>query len=179
MAPTSLERDAKNQSSISSPFFSTTIALRWRDMDSYQHVNNSEYLTLCEEARIGWFHTLAGPWRSQSAEPVLARVEMDYIVPLVYPAAVRVQLYLARVGNSSLTLINTLECGDTLYASGKTVLVWIDPRTGRSTPLPEFVRAQFVCFSKQGNSKVVGAAHLFDSANERTENISPEENARA
>ena len=124
------------------PFFTHTIALRWRDMDSYQHVNNSEYLTLCEEARIAWFRSLHGPWRSESAEPVIARIELDYKKPLVHPANVIVRLSLERLGNSSLSLHHTLatDVDATIYAVGKSVLVWTNPQTGRTTPVPEFVR---------------------------------------
>ena len=127
---------------IPEPFFSHIIALRWRDMDSYQHVNNSEYLTLCEEARIAWFRSLHGPWRSETAEPVIARIELDYKKPLVHPANVVVRLSLDRLGNSSLSLHQTLttDTDVTIYAIGKSVLVWTNPQTGRTTPVPEFVR---------------------------------------
>ncbi len=124
------------------PFFSHTMPLRWRDMDSYQHVNNSVYLTLCEEARIAWFRSLNGPWRSENAEPVIARIELDYKKPLLHPADVIVSLVLERVGNTSLSLYHTLSnvTDGLIYAVGKSVLVWINPQTGRSTPVPEFVR---------------------------------------
>ena len=111
-------------------------------MDSYQHVNNSEYLTLCEEARIAWFRSLHGPWRSETAEPVIARIELDYKKPLVHPANVIVRLSLERLGNSSLSLHHTLttDSDPSIYAIGKSVLVWTNPQTGRTTPVPEFVR---------------------------------------
>ncbi len=122
---------------------SLDISLRWRDMDSYLHVNNSEYLTLCEESRIHWFRSLPGEWRSATAEPVVARVEMDYRVPMHYPEIVRAELYLERIGNASLTLRHRLcASSDTgkVYADGKTVLVWINPQLRQSTPVPDFIR---------------------------------------
>jgi acyl-CoA thioester hydrolase len=111
-------------------------------MDSYQHVNNSVYLTLCEEARIAWFRSMRGPWRTQTAEPVIARIELDYIKPLIHPADVLICLTLERLGNASLSLHHTLSnpSDQTIYAIGKSVLVWTNPQTGRSTPVPEFVR---------------------------------------
>ena len=127
---------------IAPPFFVHRLALRWRDMDSYGHVNNSEYLTLCEEARIAWFNSIPGHWRTAAAEPVVARIEMDYRKSLMHPATVWVQLSLERIGNSSLTLHQHLGVlGDsTIYAQGKTVLVWLDPSTGKSTAVPQSVR---------------------------------------
>jgi acyl-CoA thioester hydrolase len=129
-------------------FFTHIVRLRWRDMDSYHHVNNSEYLTICEEARIAWFQSLDGPWRSETAEPVIARIELDYLRPLSHPNDVIVRLSLDRLGNSSLSLLHTLSTKqnddvETLYAQGKSVLVWTNPQTGKSTPLPSFVRSFF------------------------------------
>jgi acyl-CoA thioester hydrolase len=124
--------------------FSTVLSLRWRDLDAYGHVNNASYLTLFEETRILWFATLAEPWRSAHAEPVVARTEVDYRRAMHYPAELRSALFIDRIGNTSLTLRHTLtEAHDSslLYAEGKTVLVWINPETQKSAPLPDFVRA--------------------------------------
>lgn len=123
-------------------FFIHRMPLRWRDMDSYSHVNNSVYLTLCEEARIAWFNSIVGPWRTPTAEPVVARIEMDYRKSLTHPAVIWVQLALERMGNTSLTLHQQLGVvgSSELYAQGKTVLVWLDPSTGKSTPVPVSVR---------------------------------------
>ena len=60
-----------------------------------------------------------------------------------WPAEVNVQLFLARVGNSSFTVgFRIVDRGDPsrLYADGDNVLVWTARSTGKSTPLPECVR---------------------------------------
>lgn len=124
--------------------FETQLTLRWRDLDAYLHVNNANYLTLFEETRILWFNTFPGPWRSPDAEPVVARVEIDYKRALHYPQTLCSQLHLERVGNSSLSLLHALSAASDsrlVYATGKTVLVWTDPRASKSTPLPALVRA--------------------------------------
>lgn len=122
--------------------FRTDLALRWRDLDAYDHVNNSVFLSLLEEARIRWFASLPGPWRTSEAEPVLARSEVNYRLPIRYPATVRVELRVARVGRSSLTLAHALSDAGSgvLYSDGTTVLVWVAPLDGRSVPLPEVIR---------------------------------------
>ena len=126
------------------PFFVHHLSLRWRDMDSYAHVNNSVYLTLCEETRIAWFNSIpGGPWRTATCEPVGARIEMDYRKSLMHPASVWVQLSLERIGKSSLTLQQYLGVlgSSTVFAQGKTVLVWVNPTTGKATPVPDAVQA--------------------------------------
>ena len=123
--------------------FRLPIELRWRDLDAFNHVNNSNFMTYLEEARIRWFDSFYDNWSVEETAPLLAAVQMNYRVPIPYPASVAVELYAERVGNSSLTISHTIvsEDGATLYADGHVVMVWIDRRSGRPTPLPEIVRA--------------------------------------
>jgi acyl-CoA thioester hydrolase len=121
----------------------TRIDVRWGDMDAYGHVNNATYATYVEEARIRWFSSLPGPWRTPSGEPVIAAQTINYRRQLEWPAALRVALVAERVGNSSLTIgfrIAAEADPDTVYADGNSVLVWVDPASGRSIPLPAMVR---------------------------------------
>jgi acyl-CoA thioester hydrolase len=127
---------------LGSALFSRDIAIRWRDLDAYDHVNNSEFLSLLEEARIQWFNSLPGAWRDARAEPVLARVEMNYRRSIRYPATVRVELGVLKIGRSSLGLGHQLSDAQTgtVYADGSSVLVWVSPGDGRPVELPSTVR---------------------------------------
>jgi acyl-CoA thioester hydrolase len=121
----------------------TTIPVRWRDLDAYNHVNNSLFLSFIEEARIQWFESLPEPWRSDACEPILAAATVNFRRPILYPESVRVRLTGERVGRSSLTVAHRMtSAGDDqiLYADGNTVLVWVSPVDGRPVPLPEVVR---------------------------------------
>lgn len=40
------------------------IPVRWGDMDSYGHVNNTLYFQYLEEARVAWFETSASTWKA-------------------------------------------------------------------------------------------------------------------
>ena len=120
------------------------VPLRWRDLDSYHHVNNASFATLIEEARVRWFASLPGPWRAANAEPLVARLELDYLSPMQYPGTARIELRLERLGNSSLHLLHEVRNAlqpEQIFARGKTVLVWVDPSVGKSTPIPEFIRS--------------------------------------
>ncbi|VXB74867.1 Thioesterase [Luteimonas sp. 9C] len=120
------------------------IELRWRDLDAFNHVNNSNFMTYLEEARIRWFDTVGEPWVTDETAPLLAAVQMNYKVPIPYPAKIVVELLADRLGNSSVTIGHRIvsDDGDTLYADGHVVIVWIDRRTGRPTALPGPVRAK-------------------------------------
>src|SRR3546814_253028 len=122
--------------------FRMPIALRWRDLDAFNHVNNSTFMTYLEEARIRWFESLDEEWVTEQTAPLLAAVQMNYRVPIPYPAEVIVELFADRVGNSSVTIGHTIASADgaTVYADGHVVMVWIDRASGRPTPLPGAVR---------------------------------------
>jgi acyl-CoA thioester hydrolase len=124
------------------PLFRMPIDLRWRDLDAFNHVNNANFMTYVEEARIRWFETTGADWVSSGRIPLLAAVQMNYRLPIPYPARVFVELFSERVGNTSLTLGHRILGEDgQLYADGHSVLVWIELANGRPVPLPDALRA--------------------------------------
>lgn len=118
------------------------IELRWRDLDAFNHVNNANFMTYLEEARIRWFESLGEQWLTETVAPLLAAVQMNYRVPIPYPSRVMVELFADRIGNTSITIGHRIasEDGAVVHADGHVVIVWIDRRSGRPTPLPEQVR---------------------------------------
>jgi acyl-CoA thioester hydrolase len=122
--------------------FQMPLALRWRDLDAFNHVNNSNFLTYLEEARIRWFDSLGEEWVTDKVAPLLAAVQINYRQPIPYPSDVVVELFAERIGNTSVTLGHRImsENGAILYADGHVVMVWIDRASGRPTSLPDAVR---------------------------------------
>lgn len=126
------------------PLFVAALAVRWRDLDAFNHVNNSSYLTYLEEARLQWLGQIQGPWFDDAAMPVLAASELNYRLPIAWPATLQVELRCERLGNSSLTLAHRIvDAADVqrLYSDGRVVLVWMNPASGRPVPLPAAVRS--------------------------------------
>lgn len=126
------------------PLFTADIAARWRDLDAFNHVNNSNYLTYLEEARLQWLSHVPGPWFDEHSMPVMAAVQLNYRRPIEWPAQLHVELYCERIGNSSMTiahrLVDAADAG-TLYCDGHVVMVWMDPATGKPVALPQAIRA--------------------------------------
>jgi acyl-CoA thioester hydrolase len=125
------------------PLFAAALPVRWRDLDAFNHVNNSNYLTYLEEARLQWLSHVPGPWFDDHAMPVMAAVQLNYRRPIEWPAQLRVELFCERLGSSSMTIGHRLldaEHPDRLYGDGHVVMVWMDPATGRPVPLPEAIR---------------------------------------
>lgn len=119
--------------------------IRWGDMDAVGHVNNATYLTYFEQARIGWLAALGGRLAFSEAQgPVMANVSCEFRRPIVHPARLRVEVLAGEPGRSSLpTAYRIVDAADPSieYATGSSVLVWIDYRSGRPVPVPDAVRA--------------------------------------
>ncbi len=126
----------------SAAVFRTAVALRWSDLDAFNHVNNARYLTFIEQARIEWLESIGTPWVTDAFGPVLAQTLLNYTRPIEYPARVSVELFATRLGNSSVTLGHRIVADDgTLHGDGHAVVVWIDRATGKARRLPDGVRA--------------------------------------
>lgn len=119
-----------------------SIPIRWGDMDALGHVNNTVYFRYMEQARVEWVESLRE--RIGAAEDqgqVIVNASCTFLLPLCYPGAVDVRMFLGAPGRSSLDTHYELSMNDRKYAEGSARIVWIDLRTQRSVPLPEQLRA--------------------------------------
>ncbi len=122
---------------------SVAMSVRWRDLDAFNHVNNSSYLTYLEEARLQWLSDVPGAQPDDQATPVLVASQLNYRRPINWPAQLRVELACERVGNSSLTIAHRIidaDHPDQLYCDGSVTMVWINPALGTPVPLPQAIR---------------------------------------
>lgn len=122
--------------------FRMPLELRWRDLDAFNHVNNANFMTFLEEARIRWFESTGAQWISDAIIPLLAAVQMNYRLPIPYPTPIYVELFAERIGNTSLTLGHRIVGdSDRVFADGHVVMVWVDRNDGRPVALPTGVRS--------------------------------------
>ena len=132
-----------DSASTPTPLYTAAISVRWRDLDAFNHVNNSIYLTYLEEARVQWLQRLPGSWSDEHAMPVMAASSLNYRLPIEWPGEVHIELYCARMGNSSMTLAHRIvdaKDSSKLHCDGNVVMVWVDPATGKSVALPQAIR---------------------------------------
>lgn len=125
----------------------STIPVRWGDMDAYAHVNNTVYFRFCEQARVEWIETLGFPVLSEAGQgPVIINAACTFLMPITYPATVVVRLYAGEPGRSSvMTWYEILiEGDDRVYAEGSSKVVWMDHETGKSVPIPDELRRTLV-----------------------------------
>lgn len=117
--------------------------VRWRDLDAFNHVNNSKYLSYLEEARLQWMLTIPGQGMDEHVAPVVAAAHLNYRRPIEWPNDIAIELFVERLGNTSVTLAHRIVSAvdpDVSYCDGNVVLVWIDRDSGGAAPLPHAVR---------------------------------------
>lgn len=83
----------------------TNISIRFRDLDPLNHVNNAIFCTYYEEARINFIQDVpAFTGQLQNGYSfVLANINIDFVLPVEYPAGVLIGTGIKKLGNSSIT----------------------------------------------------------------------------
>ncbi len=121
-----------------------SIQVRFKDVDMMGHVNNANYLTYVELARLKYFEEVTGSssnWNHQDGL-ILARLEIDYRQPILYEDKIAVYTRCSRIGTKSFDLTwaiikeNTENNLPQTMAEGKAVLVCYDYLEKRSVPVP-------------------------------------------
>lgn len=123
-----------------------TVPVRWGDMDAFGHVNNAKYFTYCESARISYFEAIGLGAQTTTPDhgPSVVTATCNFRRQVHYPATLEVGVRATRIGRTSFPLEYGifLEGTEDLVADGSSVVVWVDYGAGRSTPLPESLKAR-------------------------------------
>jgi acyl-CoA thioester hydrolase len=119
------------------------IEIRWRDLDSYGHVNQAVYLTYAEEVLDDWFRTKLGRDPGVGWDYVARRTTIDYRGELRLADRVAVgSAELAQLGTTSLTARVTLSAPDGRVATElELVIVAIEGKGGAPRPLTDAERS--------------------------------------
>ena len=128
---------------------STEITVNWGDMDALGHANHSKFATWMETARMLYFYEVGMMelYENSNIGPILARIEVDYKFPVVFPDEVKVQTSVSRIGNSSFDMkyqISSLSREGEVAATGKVVGVLVDYNTGKPIPIPDELRGSII-----------------------------------
>lgn len=114
------------------------IQLRFADTDALGHINNANYLSYFEMARVVYFNEILGDvidWKSKGI--ILARSEVDYRIPLFLNDKPVVKVRCSKLGNKSFIMSYRVEENDKLYAEGQTVMVCFDYIENKPISMPE------------------------------------------
>ena len=123
--------------------FTTTLPIRWGDMDAMGHVNNTVYFRYLEIVRIEWMRAIDCEPDPRGEGPVIVNAFCNFHKQLEYPGDVLATLFVSDPGRSSFESWCTLSRSDdpdTLYASGGATTVWVNFPLQKSAPLPDHMR---------------------------------------
>lgn len=121
--------------------FTQPIDVRFSDLDALEHVNHAVHLSYLEHARTRWWRSLLGdrPFRDEGF--LVARVEIDYRLPILLGDQVRVELRCVEVGRTSFTLAYQVVGGVGILAEARSVQVMLDFSSMRPRELSPETRA--------------------------------------
>ncbi len=104
--------------------FETTVPVRYRDLDTYGHVNNANYATYLEEGRIAYFGEVLD-LGLQSRGMVIASLSIDFEAP-IEADDVTVGLGITRIGTSSFDFEYEIEADGRTAATAESVQIAYD-----------------------------------------------------
>lgn len=119
------------------------IKVKWGEMDSLGHVNNTVFFRYSEDGRIDYIHRLTEGGDTQTSDgPILADLQCSFRSQLRFPADVEIGTRVSRLGRSSLELEQCLFAADSdeAIAVYTNVIVWFDFGAQTSMRIPETFR---------------------------------------
>ncbi len=123
--------------------YSCSLPVRWGDMDAFGHVNNAMYLRYLEEARVQMLVAMLGNQITEGDfATVVINVGCTFLKPITYPDSVHINCYAGEMGRSSFMTwyeVFTLSEPEQIASEGYAKVVWMDRRSGKSAPLPEYI----------------------------------------
>jgi acyl-CoA thioester hydrolase len=117
------------------------IQIRYADLDALGHVNNSNYLTYFEIARVHYFNALLGKdwdWRNEGM--ILANSSLEFLKPLLIQHEAEVKISTLSVGTKSFELYYEISVDDVVFCSGKSVIVAFNSLRNETIPIPSVMR---------------------------------------
>jgi acyl-CoA thioester hydrolase len=113
------------------------------DVDMLRHVNNAAYVRWLETIRSEYFaEVLLGEIASKEGI-IMAKLSIDYVMPLQYRERVAVGCKVSRVGSKSFDFTYEVwsEDRNARSAHAVTTVVTMNYETGKTIPVPEAWRA--------------------------------------
>ena len=104
------------------------VPVRFSDTDGLGHVNNANYLSFLEVARVDYLLKVLGLFKIEEFGIIIARIEIDYKSPVLHHEKVLVGCRVSEIGGASITMEYRLEDKATgrLVANAKSVAVSFD-----------------------------------------------------
>ena len=120
--------------------FHYELQTRWKDMDSFGHVNNAVFLSYIEDARITFFKR----WNlcDEKRSIIMASAKIDYLRQIDHPSQLIIGERISRIGRKSFDIESAVFIKDevVVVATSMVTCVCYDYEQNKSVPVyPEIV----------------------------------------
>lgn len=129
-----------------------TFPLVWGEMDTFNHINNVNYIRYFESSRIKYFEeidyfTLI---KEKSIGPILASISCKYKAPLKYPDIIHVGSKIYKMSNDRFWMSYAVssENLNRITTEGDSVLVSYDYKNNKKINLPETLKEKIILIEK-------------------------------
>lgn len=129
----------------------TKLNVRFMDFDALHHVNNARYLNYLEESRIKYCQDVLDLFTDIDKFNVLvARIEIDFMKPILFNSEVTVHTRVPKIGGKSL-LFESIICSklhdrEAIVSRAVQTLVSFDPKTNESIMVPQDIRSKIQAY---------------------------------
>ena len=124
--------------------FHHNIQTRWKDMDSFGHINNAVYLTYIEDART----TLFKRWnlKGQNKSVIVASLKIDYFTQIKHPSKLIIGSKISRIGNSSFDIQSAIFIDGLKKPAALSLVICVcyDYENGQSVTVYDEIRDDFL-----------------------------------
>lgn len=139
--------------------FHHDIRVRFADTDLQGIVFNANYLTYYDVAWTEYFRAIGFQWKDLLAlgvDTVLARTTIEFKSPAEFDEILEVHTRVSKIGTTSLTFEFAIypQAENRLIGSATSLYVCVDPKTLKSTRLPDRLRRRIIEF--EGSSLSAG-----------------------
>lgn len=122
--------------------YTTSIQVRFRDIDPLYHVSHTVYVVYMQQVRLEFSEDVLGLGDS-GYDTVVAHLEVDFEDEVSFDDEVVAETWVTDVGSSSFRMAYAIRSDGTRAASGESVQVVVDAEEGGSTPVPPEWRERF------------------------------------
>lgn len=129
----------------------TQVQIRFKDIDMMGHVNNANYITYFELARLTYFDALKDEgvridWVNEGV--ILAKIEMEYKQPILLEDKVFVYTWVSRMGSKSFdmacSIVRVIDGVEVEAAKGLAIIVCFNYKANQTIAIPEIWKAKMV-----------------------------------
>ena len=135
----------------------TRIEVRFRDIDSFGHVNNAVIASYVEQARVRYLRDVIYADPVGNMPLILGMLKIDYLSPVFIDDEVQVGSRVDWIGNSSIAMSHLLTAGRDL-ARSTSVLVAYDYDKARPMRVPDDWRSAFAAHEGRSLERPQGDA---------------------